>query len=290
MTISYPLCVFIESREQGKLPVGHPFCHIVKETVQNVMLFHPILRHMARNTLENPDEAAEKQRVQEIIEYLSNTCPTVSGSDSPAMDSTFVDVRAYTSCGKDPKGRKIARKHIYIQKRLLDEWMKESVDNSGTRTFLLLTVFMRLCLIRGLVAVVKLSFASEDMNVNDEAHGLPCSLENFLSQWNGWLIFVPGTIAQRKKLPYRKLQSIVFSDRASAFTSVSFNSLIWAGCYPTDNLTRMAAGDWKVLDFTPGPTHDVYNVFRPHCLRIWDSPVDPKPRKRETKQIIGGTS
>jgi hypothetical protein len=128
MTISYPLCVFIESRGQGKLPAGHPFCHFVKETIQVVMLSHPILHHMARNTLENPDEAAEKQRVKEIIEYLKNTCPTVSGSDSPAIDSTFVDVRAYMGCGKDPKSRKIARKHIYIQKRLIDEWMKVSAD------------------------------------------------------------------------------------------------------------------------------------------------------------------
>jgi len=81
----------------------------------------------------------------------------------------------------------------------------------------LLTIFMKLCLIRGLVAAVKFSFASEDMNVKDEAHGSPCSLENFLSQWNGWLEFKYGTFVERKKLPYRKLCSIVFSDRASAF-------------------------------------------------------------------------
>jgi hypothetical protein len=45
----------------------------------------------------------------------------------------------------------------------------------------LLTIFMKLCLICGLIAAVKLSFASEDMNVKDEAHGSPCSLEIFLS-------------------------------------------------------------------------------------------------------------
>jgi hypothetical protein len=82
----------------------------------------------------------------------------------------------------------------------------------------LLTIFLKLCLIRGLIAAVKLSFASEDMNVKDEAHGSPCSLENFLSQWNGWLVFKSGTFVQRRTLPYRKLRSIVFSDRASAFT------------------------------------------------------------------------
>ncbi|KAG2343857.1 hypothetical protein BDR05DRAFT_962485 [Suillus weaverae] len=120
--------MYLHREAQGKLPAGHPFCHIVKETIQNVVLSHPILRHMARNTLENPDEAAEKQRAQEIIKYLENSCPAVSGSDSPALDSTFVDVRAYTGCGKDPKSRKIARKHIYIQKCLVDEWMEASAD------------------------------------------------------------------------------------------------------------------------------------------------------------------
>jgi hypothetical protein len=83
---------------------------------------------MVRNTLENPEEAAEKQRAEEIIQYLKNTCPTVSGSDSPVLDRAFVDVRAYMGCAKDPKSRKIARKHIYIQKRLIDEWMKASTD------------------------------------------------------------------------------------------------------------------------------------------------------------------
>ncbi|KAG1857700.1 hypothetical protein DFJ58DRAFT_913424 [Suillus subalutaceus] len=222
MTMPYPLCVFIESREQGKLSAGHPFCHIVRETVQNVVLSHPILHHMARNTLENPDEAAEKQRVEEIIEYLKNTCPTISGSDSPATNSTFVDVRAYTGCGKDMKSRKIARKYIYIQKRLIDEWMKVSANK---RIFLVLTIFMKLCLIRGLVAAVKLSFASEDVNVKDEAHGSP---------YYGW----------------PRLEPLATAD-----------------------LTALDAE----LNCTP------YNVFQPHCLRMWDSPIDPEARKIETK-------
>ncbi|KAG1873786.1 hypothetical protein F4604DRAFT_755330 [Suillus subluteus] len=279
MTISYPLCVFIESREQGNLPAGHPFCHIVKETVQNVVLSHPILHHMARNTLENPGEAAENERAEEIVEYLKNTCPTVSGSDSPAMDSTFVDVRAYTGCGKDPKSKNITRKHIYIQKRLVDEWIKASAD---TPIFLLLTIFMKLCLIRGLATAVKLSFASEDMNVKDEAHGSPCSLENFLSQWNGWLEFESATPVQRKILPYRKLRSIVFSDRASAFTYISISCEVSVTGHGCSRLKPMATGDWTVLDGTP--EHYVpYNVFKPDCLRMWDSPIDPKPRKIETK-------
>jgi hypothetical protein len=85
---------------------------------------------MARSTLDTLDEVVEKQRVQEIIQYMQNTCPTFSGSDSPALDSTFVDVRAYSGChgGKDPKSRKIARKHIYIQKCLVDEWVKASAE------------------------------------------------------------------------------------------------------------------------------------------------------------------
>ncbi|KAG2361189.1 hypothetical protein BDR07DRAFT_1410328 [Suillus spraguei] len=165
--------------------------------------------------------------------------------------------------------------------------MKASAD-SDAQNFLLLTVFMKLCLIRGLVAAVKLSFASEDMNVRDEAHGLPCSLENFLSQWNGWLGFEYGTSAQRNKLPYRKLRSIVFSDRVSTFACAG---VVYSGYSSRNqNLERLAAGDWTVLDCKRGPEDQAYNVFQPHCLRMWDSPIDLKPRKIETKQIIGGTS
>ncbi|KAG2342613.1 hypothetical protein BDR05DRAFT_334525 [Suillus weaverae] len=131
MIFSYPLCVFIESREQGRLSLDHPFYRLVEETIQNVVLCPVVLHHMARSTLETLDEVTEKQRVQEIIQYMRNTCPTFSGSDSPAIDSTFVDVRAYSGChgGKDPKSRKIARKHIYIQKRLVDDWVKASTEH-----------------------------------------------------------------------------------------------------------------------------------------------------------------
>lgn len=64
---------------------------------------------------------------------------------------------------------------------------------------------MKPCLIRGLIAAVKLSFASGDRNVKDEAHVSPCSLENFLSQWNGWFVSKSGTLVQRRTLPYQKL-------------------------------------------------------------------------------------
>ncbi|KAG2061600.1 hypothetical protein BDR06DRAFT_947082 [Suillus hirtellus] len=171
---------------------------------------------MARNTLENPDEVAVKQRAQEIIQYLQNTCPTFYGSDSPVMHSTFVDVRAYSGChgGKGPKD---TRKHVYVQKRLVDNWMKGS---AGTRPFYILTIFIRLCLIRGLITVVKLAFNPEKINVKPEARGSPCSLENFLSQWNGWLVFnSPGTTCvHRKALPYHELWNIVFSDRVTTFS------------------------------------------------------------------------
>jgi hypothetical protein len=82
---------------------------------------------MAKNTLQNePSRDEEEQRVQEIVQYLQMNHPTVSGSDSPAVDSStlpLVETRAYSNCGKDRKSRKLARKHIYIQKSLIDAWM-----------------------------------------------------------------------------------------------------------------------------------------------------------------------
>jgi len=128
--MSYPLCVFLESRKQQKLPVHHPFYRLIEGTLQNFTQHEcPVaVQYMARHTLGHEkllfDTAIEKQRVDDIIRYLQNFCPTVSGSDSPAMDSTFVDMRAYSGCGKDPKSREIVRKHVYIQKRLVDAWMK----------------------------------------------------------------------------------------------------------------------------------------------------------------------
>ncbi|KAG2116586.1 uncharacterized protein F5147DRAFT_673586 [Suillus discolor] len=267
MTVSYPLCVFLESRDRGKLPAGHPFCHLVRETVHSAILDLPILHHMARNTLENPDEVAVKQRAQEIIQHLQNTPPTFSGSDSPVMHSTFIDVR--------PKD---TRKHIYVQKRLVDNWMKEFTKN--TTSSYLLTIFMRLCLIRGLIAVIKLAFASEEIKVKPDARGSPCSLENFLSQWNGWLEFERGTLVRRKTLPYRKLCAIVFSDRATTFSYVRIGTSRYGH---TEDLERLASGDWTVLN--TNPCQIPYDVFLPHCLRMWDSAIDPKPRKMIESEV-----
>jgi hypothetical protein len=74
---------------------------------------------------------------------------------------------------------------------------------------------MKLCLIRGLIATVKLAFASEgvDLKVRVPSSGSPCSLENFLSQWNGWLEFKKSVYSG---LPcHCRLRAIVFSDRIS---------------------------------------------------------------------------
>ena len=91
----------------------------------------------------------------------------------------------------------------------------------------LLTILMKLCLFRGLAAAVKLAFASGDIDsvkhqarVSDSpssAQGYPYSLEHFLLQRNGWLVFESDHHLNRKRLPYRKLRSIVLSNSTSAF-------------------------------------------------------------------------
>ena len=81
-------CVFLDSRGQGRLPIHHPFYHVVEQTVQNIVQSLLILHYLAETTLANtpfPDEAAKNQRVQEIIQYLQNNYPTFSGSDSPSL-------------------------------------------------------------------------------------------------------------------------------------------------------------------------------------------------------------
>jgi len=132
---TYPLCVFLESRDQGRLTYDHPFYRLVEEVLQNIIQSPLVMVYMARNTLKYdseqfPNEDAEKQRIQQIIHYLQNICPTVSGSDSPRMDSAFVQTRAYSGCCKNPRRRKAARKHVYIQKRLVDAWMKAYNDSA----------------------------------------------------------------------------------------------------------------------------------------------------------------
>jgi hypothetical protein len=127
-TMSYPLCVFLDSCKHERLSIDHPFYDFVKETLQHVKKSPLILDYMANDTLQNEpqsDEAAERRRVREIIQFLRTNPPTVSGSDSPTMDSArLVETRAYSGCGGYRKDRKLARKHIYIQKPLVDAWMK----------------------------------------------------------------------------------------------------------------------------------------------------------------------
>ncbi|KAG1767340.1 hypothetical protein EV702DRAFT_1050356 [Suillus placidus] len=131
---------------------------------------------MARSTLDILDEVTMKQRVQEIIQYMQNTCPIISGGDSPVMDSTFVD------------------------------WQRSKEKED-------LSFFMKLCLICGLIATDKPAFASEGIDVKDQVcTGSPFSLDNFFSQCNGWLEFEKSVYS--KGLSYhRRLRSIVFSDR-----------------------------------------------------------------------------
>jgi hypothetical protein len=136
--MSYPLCVFLDSRKHGRLPVDHPFYRFVKETLQHVIDSTLVLRYMAKNqTGSFPSEAEEQRRVQDIIQYLKSNCPTVSGSDSPAMNSmNLVNTRAYSGCGKDRKNGKLARKHVYIQKSLIDGWTKTRSEPSMRGTYL----------------------------------------------------------------------------------------------------------------------------------------------------------
>jgi hypothetical protein len=113
------LCVFLESREQGRLNAHHPFYRLIEDAIQDAILCPLVLHYMARTAfgLGNApyiDEVVEKQRVQEIIQYLQNSCPIFSGSDSPALNSTFVDVRASPRLRQRPtkqEGR--SEVHVY---------------------------------------------------------------------------------------------------------------------------------------------------------------------------------
>jgi hypothetical protein len=138
--MSHLLCVFLDSRDHEKLPVDHPFYDFVKCTLQHVVESTPVLRYMAQNTLQNeplPGEVIGEQRVQEIIQYLKINCPTVSGSNSATMyPKTLVATRAYLGCGQDRKSRKLARKHVYIQKSLIDDWMELRSYPSSPGNFL----------------------------------------------------------------------------------------------------------------------------------------------------------
>jgi hypothetical protein len=139
MTTSYQIYVFLESRDQGSLPVHHSFYQLVHNTLKDVIQYPLVISYMVKATLANGlshDKVAEKQRANDIILYLQDNCPIVSGSDSPAMDSSLVETRAYSGCGKDSKNRKISRlrQHIYIQKCLVDAWLNtysKATDATG---------------------------------------------------------------------------------------------------------------------------------------------------------------
>lgn len=73
-----------------------------------------------QRTLHNPDGVVSNQRIQEIVQYLQNNCPTISGTNSPTMDSIFADVRVHLGCGSNPESRRFTRKHVYIHKQLVD--------------------------------------------------------------------------------------------------------------------------------------------------------------------------
>ncbi|OAX38413.1 hypothetical protein K503DRAFT_770535 [Rhizopogon vinicolor AM-OR11-026] len=247
--MSYPLCVFLESREQ-MLPIHHPFYRIVEETLENVIQSSLVLRCMAKHTLvneshtESPNNAAENQMVQQITRYLRNNFPTVSGSNSPAMDSVIVDVRSYSGCGKDPKSRKFTRKHVYIQKHLVDALMKAEArsksDDKGACPsleghFYLLKFLVKLCLLRGLITVVKFAFMSENIDAKDPTRGSLCLTRNlkfqtlferFLFEWDGWFIFTENHRIGSKRSRYgrHRLWAIVLADRVFQFCYVSISS------------------------------------------------------------------
>jgi hypothetical protein len=125
-TMSFPLCVFLDSLDQGRLPLNHPFYRLVDETRQHIIESPLVLGYIAKVTLQNElrhDEVVEKRRIQEIIQYLQINHPTVSSSDSPSMNFILVDTRAYSGCSKGRKSRKLARKHVYIQKSLVNNWI-----------------------------------------------------------------------------------------------------------------------------------------------------------------------
>jgi len=284
MAMSYPMCVFLESREK-RLPVHHPFYRVVEQTLQSVIQCPVVMRYLAMNTLENSDSVTEEQRAQEIINYLQNSCPTFSGSNSPAMDSTFVDMRAYSGCGKDRKSRKTTRKHVYIQKCLVDTWVKAfHKSNNPQGYFSLLTFLVKLCLLRGLTAAVIATFTSGNVRDNTAHpcsawHKSPCTLERFLSRWNtGWLVFQYGVRFDdnmpHKKVPYDKLDYMFFTD---LFYSVLIGPVNNGYSY-TDQL---AAGNWTAFPPTLTGRH---GTFEPRYLQMWNSPPtgDPKHKRIET--------
>jgi len=130
------ICVFLDSHKHGRLPFTHPFHIFIMKNLLHVLDSPLVLQYMMRSTLPDklPSAYAEEIRVLQIENYLMTNHPTVSGSDSPAMGSSLsqyaqVDTHAYSGCGNNRRSRKVARKHIYIKKSLVDAWM----NSYGTR-------------------------------------------------------------------------------------------------------------------------------------------------------------
>ncbi|OJA11855.1 hypothetical protein AZE42_08030 [Rhizopogon vesiculosus] len=278
MAKSYQLYVFLESRDQARLPVYHPFYQLVHNVLTDLIQYYPLVNsYMVKTTLANEpcrDKVAEKQRANDIIRYLKDNCPIVSGSDSPAMDSSLVETRAYFGCGKDSKSRKAGRQHIYIQKCLVDAWLNIYSKATDGR-HLLITIFMKLCLLRGFVTAVKLAFASEDtINTKDQAqgspsgseHGSPCSFERFLYDWDCCVSF-SGPLHNKKPRYDQSLTAITLSDRYTMC-----HTCITDDMESPDNRTvliRMGIGHFTEF---PPVKKEAFPVIQTDCMRVWDSP------------------
>ncbi|KAJ8591000.1 hypothetical protein M405DRAFT_815070 [Rhizopogon salebrosus TDB-379] len=81
---------------------------------------------------------------------------------------------------------------------------RRSISQPGSHC--ILTFVLKLCLLRGLTAAVKVEFASENVGVKEaqpaSAYKSPCSFEYFLEQWsNAWLVF-PGIDFHHTNNPY----------------------------------------------------------------------------------------
>ncbi|OJA11854.1 hypothetical protein AZE42_08031 [Rhizopogon vesiculosus] len=276
MTTSYKIYVFLESRDQGSLPVDHSFYQLVHNALKDVIQYPLVISYMAKTTLANElchDKVAEKQRADDIIRYLQDNCPIVSGSDSPAMDSSLVETRTYFGCGKDSQSRKTGRQHIYIQKCLVDAWLNthsKATDATEGR-HLLITIFMKLCLLRGFVTAVKLAFASDNMKDQAQgpppglAHGPPCSFERFLYDWDCCVSFL-GPLHDKKPRYDQSLCTIALCNRHALC-----HTRITDDMKSLDNkaaLIGLATGHFTKF---PPVEQIVFPVIHPACMQVWDS-------------------
>lgn len=64
-----PLCIFLDSRDNERLLVDHPFYLFVKDIIRHVVQSTPILRYMMKTLQNDPlsDElVAEERKIQGI--------------------------------------------------------------------------------------------------------------------------------------------------------------------------------------------------------------------------------